>query len=249
MFDNSAKSQIALDLNKISSDFLMAVKMNDAKETENAKAFLEGVDTDQLINNLDTDEKKKSFWINIYNGYVILKLTNDSISYEDRGAFFSSKTIKIAGQFFSFDFIEHGILRRSKMKLSLGFFGKLFPKKLERKLRVDKLDYRIHFALNCGAASCPPVAFYSVDKIDEQLNIAEASFVLDKSTYDEASNTVTTTAIFSWFRGDFGRKRGIRKIIRRHLEIENKRFSLKFKKYDWGMDITNFKATKNESIH
>jgi hypothetical protein len=241
--------QIQLDLNKISGDLLLATKMNQQKEIENAKAFLEGIEMDQLIKNLDTDDKKKAFWINVYNSYIIIKLAEDSTRYDNRGDFFSAKSITIANHDFSFDFIEHGILRRSKVKLSLGFFGKLFPSKLERQLRVDKLDYRIHFALNCGAASCPPVAFYDADKIEEQLAIAEASFVMDKSTYDKETNTVNTSALFSWFRGDFGRKRGIRKIIRKHLAIEEKRFALKFDKYDWGMDLENFKNSQNEPVH
>jgi thiol-disulfide isomerase/thioredoxin len=32
-----------------------------------------------------------------------------------------------------------------------------------------KVDYRIHFALNCGAKSCPPIVYYSPEKLDQQL--------------------------------------------------------------------------------
>ena len=242
-------SQIELDLNKISGDLLLATKMNQQEKIKNAKAFLEEVEMEQLITKLDTDDKKKAFWINVYNSYIILKLAEDSTKYNNRGDFFATESIKIANHNFSFDFIEHGILRRSKLKLSLGFFGKLFPSKLERQLRVDHMDYRIHFALNCGAASCPPVAFYNAHQIDEQLEIAEVSFVLDKSTYDKSTNTVSTSAIFSWFRADFGKKRGIRKIIRKHLNIDAKKFTLKFDTYDWKIDTENFKTPNDEPIH
>lgn len=228
------------DLNKVSEKLLLATKMGDQKAIDTALSILKKIELNQIIDDLDSDDKKKAFWINVYNSYIIIKLAEDSTLYENRREFFSAKNIKIANENFSFDFIEHGILRRSKVKLSLGFFGKLFPSKLERQLRVNKLDYRIHFALNCGATSCPPVAFYEAKKIDDQLDIAEAGFVLDKTTYDEESNTANTPAIFSWFRADFEGKRGIRKIIRKHMKIENKKFNLKFDKYDWGVDINNF---------
>ena len=39
-------------------------------------------------------------------------------------------------------------------------------------MAVDVIDFRIHFALNCGAKSCPPIAFYSYDKINDQLDLA-----------------------------------------------------------------------------
>ena len=72
----------------------------------------------------------------------------------------------------SLDDIEHGILRRSKIKWSEGYFNKLFPSKFEKENRVNKVDYRIHFALNCGARSCPPIAFYDPEKLDKQLDVA-----------------------------------------------------------------------------
>ena len=39
------------------------------------------------------------------------------------------------------------------------------------------LDPRIHFALNCGAKSCPPIRVYSTPNLDSQLNRASASFL------------------------------------------------------------------------
>lgn len=29
-----------------------------------------------------------------------------------------------------------------------------------KKLAVSNLDYKIHFALNCGGKICPPIRFY-----------------------------------------------------------------------------------------
>ena len=39
------------------------------------------------------------------------------------------------------------------------------------------MDYRIHFALNCGAKSCPAISFYSAKTLDQQLTTAENNFI------------------------------------------------------------------------
>ena len=47
----------------------------------------------------------------------------------------------------------------------------------ERISLVVELDPRIHFTLNCGATSCPPIRVYSAPNLDSQLNRAAASFL------------------------------------------------------------------------
>ena len=105
------------------------------------------------------------------------------------------------------DDIEHGILRRSKVKWSFGYFNKLFPSAFEKKHRVDTLDYRIHFSLNCGATSCPPIAFYKPEQLDKQLEVATKVYLSGEAAYNEADNTVALPALMGWFRGVFGGKK------------------------------------------
>jgi Protein of unknown function, DUF547 len=38
------------------------------------------------------------------------------------------------------------------------------------------MDKRIHFALVCGAKSCPPIRVYTPDELDEGLDAAAAAF-------------------------------------------------------------------------
>jgi hypothetical protein len=45
------------------------------------------------------------------------------------------------------------------------------------KLVLQKCDPRIHFALNCGALSCPPIRCYEEAKIERQLDIATKSYL------------------------------------------------------------------------
>jgi hypothetical protein len=41
---------------------------------------------------------------------------------------------------------------------------------------VDPVDARIHFALVCGAKSCPPIKLYSAANLDEGLGAAAEAF-------------------------------------------------------------------------
>jgi len=41
---------------------------------------------------------------------------------------------------------------------------------------VQPLDPRIHFALVCGAKSCPPIRVYTADALEEGLAAAAAAF-------------------------------------------------------------------------
>jgi Protein of unknown function, DUF547 len=41
---------------------------------------------------------------------------------------------------------------------------------------VQPMDKRIHFALVCGAKSCPPIRVYMPDELDEGLDAAAAAF-------------------------------------------------------------------------
>ena len=67
---------------------------------------------------------------------------------------------------FSFDNIEHDIIRGSRIKWSLGYLKKWFVSKEIKALQLDKREARIHFTLNCGAKSCPPVDIYEAKKLE-----------------------------------------------------------------------------------
>ena len=105
---------------------------------------------------------------------------------------------------------------------------------------VKKVDYRIHFALNCGAQSCPPIFFYTAESLEEQLNLATQSFLRSETDFDEKNKRVYLTALFKWFYADFGGRRGIRKIYKDQLGKDLRPYKIKFKKYDWSDHLDNF---------
>lgn len=234
------KASDSLSLELLSQDLLYAVRTNDSLKADTLKEQLRNSSIKQL-KQLKTDSKKNAFWINIYNAYIQDILKRNSSDYRDRGEFFARNQIPIAGYIFSFDFIEHGILRRSKNKLSLGYVNKLFPSSLEKDLRVESPDFRIHFALNCGANSCPPIGFYSSKEINQQLAAAEVAFVTSRSEVIEDKKAVKTSRIFSWFRGDFGGKSGIKELLIKHKVITNDSYRLDFAEYNWDLELAKYR--------
>ncbi|MGB0864474.1 MAG: DUF547 domain-containing protein [Saprospiraceae bacterium] len=199
------------------------------------------VDPDILAAELDTDEAKKAFWINVYNAHIQFFLKENPKQYEDRGKFFHAESMLIAGKKLSFDKIEHGIIRRSKNKYSLGFFGKIRVDKFEKKFRVKKVDGRVHFALNCGAESCPAVASYDYTKMDEQLDKSSKIHLKNTSKYNVLEDEVLVTKLLSWFRADFGKKKKVIKMLKKYEIIpEDAKPSIKYDDYDWTMDLDNY---------
>ncbi len=239
---NSNEKEFFVDVNviEVSQELLLAAKTREP--TDSLITILEGISPADLENQLVSDDQKKAFWINIYNAATQISLSKNKDQYKKRSSFFGSKQIVIAGKKLSLDDIEHGMLRHSKVKWSLGYINKLFPSAFEKKNRVAKPDYRIHFSLNCGAKSCPPIAFYKPEQLDKQLDMATKVYLKDESTYMEAENKVYVPALMGWFRRDFGGKKNI-KVLLAKLDIipAGANPSVRFKKYDWNLYLENYK--------
>jgi hypothetical protein len=230
------------DCIKLSQQLLYAVKTK-ATATE-LKNQLAQLTEETLATELSDDTFKKAFWLNIYNAFVQEALRKNPEQYKNRQAFYSKKFIDIAGQHLSPDMAEHGILRRSRNKYGLGYMGNLFPSAFEKKHRVATIDYRIHFALNCGAASCPPITFYEPVIINRQLDMATAAYLNSEAEYIAEKNKVLLPSVMSWFRADFGGKAGIKKILLQHAVIPAgaaRGLNISFKKYDWTLAPGSYK--------
>jgi hypothetical protein len=114
----------------------------------------------------------------IPHAYVQLGTPDSALQ---RSAFFGGVSYIIAGQVFSFSDIEHGIIRgntRFGLALKPPFSAEGDP----RLEFVLPLDNRIHFALNCGAASCPPVKTFSPEALQEELRIGKRLRGLNRQT-------------------------------------------------------------------
>jgi len=224
-----------MNLNKLAEDLLYNVKIE--KDTKEIRQHLEACSLKELSHQLNNDENKKAFWINVYNAYYQILRKEQNIKKPD---IYKKKLFKIAQTSLSLDDIEHGVLRKNKYKYSLGFFNRLWRSTFIKKHQVNTLDYRIHFALNCGAKSCPPIAFYNSENINNQLDIATQSFLEAESDFDYHTKTVKTTALFKWFYADFGGTKGIKKIYKEQLDKDISNYKIQYKDYSWEDDLDNF---------
>ena len=219
---------------------LLLENIKEQKATDTQVDLIARSTLEELEKLLDTDDKKLAFWINIYNSFIQLQLAENPELYEDRKSFFKTPSIDIAGEKLSFEQIEHGIIRKSQNPVGLGYLRKLCPPKYERKLRVSERDYRVHFVLNCGAKSCPPVTVLRYEHLDKQLDFMAKKFLSKFTTYNESNDQYLTTPLFSWFRGDFGGRKGTKKILKKYEIVDESKFSVKCDEYDWTLFLNNF---------
>ncbi len=221
--------------NKLSEDLLLAVKMQ--KSTEELSLQLEKLPISELQKDLKTDNDKKAFWINCYNAFFQILRKEKGI---DKPAIYRDKLTAIAGRNWSLDEMEHGILRKYRYKLSLGYLPNIFTPSLIKKMAVEKIDYRIHFALNCGAKSCPPIAFYNADRIEQQLEMATLSFLEGETDVFPDKKEIHVSRLFQWFAGDFGGKSGTRKILEEKLKLNTNGQKIIYKEYSWEEELDNY---------
>lgn len=219
-----------------SRSFLQAARRGDGEDIVARLAALDESTIDGL-----TQDAALAFWINVYNATVQYRLRADPDQF-DRRSFFGRALIEIAGQPLSLDDIEHGIIRRSQWKYGLGYIRKPFARGFEKRHRLDELDERIHFALNCGAASCPAVFGYEASRVDEQLDEAARAYLEETAEYDPSANQAVVPRLCLWYRGDFGGKRGIQQLLRRYEVVPaDATPSLSYADYDWSLDLDVFR--------
>lgn len=230
-------------------DFLLAVRKGqpiDAFRTE-----LRRLNFDELARELTNDNSRKAFWINLYNGFAqVLLVEHGAFFRKNRLGFFGKKWIDLGGKKLSLNDIEHGLLRRSQFAYGFGYVMNPFAAAWERRFRLKKRDFRVHFALNCGAAACPPIAAYQPAAVEAQLDLATALFLETDCRYDSATNTVELSRIFLWFSGDFGGNAGIRRLLTKCGVIPagprlagSPPPTLRFRRYDWSLRLGNYAET------
>lgn len=75
-----------------------------------------------------------------------------------------------------------------------------------RILRPIWRDPRVHYALACGAVSCPnlqPEPFYA-DQLDRQLSEAAMAYVNDRRCIRIEGDQLNLSSLYRWYRDDFG---------------------------------------------
>ena len=220
---------------EVSADFLLSVRKKE-EYTEYFKV-LNKMNWEDINDELNTDEAKKAFWINLYNALTLIQMRDSKLKKQyPNSSFFNYEILILKNLKLCLNDIEHKILRRSKILYCLGYMERCCIPQWERSLRVDKFDYRIHFALNCGATSCPPISRYVGIKIDRQLEIATKSYIIDTSKVDYNNKNISCSKIFFWFKGDFGGGSGVLQIHKKYFDNINSSFSINYLDYNWTVE-------------
>ncbi len=206
----------------LSSDLLLEVKRSNP--TDSLEVVMANLQGETLEIELDSDQKKKAFWLNIYNAWY--QIVADRYTY-GLDSVFIKPLIPIAGDTLTFDEVEHAILR-NKPGYTLDQYA------------VESVDFRIHFALNCGAKSCPPIAFYNWKEIDKQLEAATKLYLTLETDIDESNKLVQVTQLMEWFAEDFGGEEGIIDVLNQYLERDFSGYSIEYKTFDWTQQLENF---------
>ncbi len=166
------------------------------------------------------DNFKKAFYINAYNVIVIYWVVKHYPlkSPLDDSGFFDKVKHKVAGEEMTLNSLEI------------------------KKLLAQYKDARFHFALACGAKSCPPLASfaYMPAALDKQLT-ERATAALNNPGWMKvniAQKKVELSKIFDWYKKDFmaDGKTEIEWINKYRTEKIPANFTVGFYEYDWALN-------------
>ncbi|MBK7644345.1 MAG: DUF547 domain-containing protein [Planctomycetes bacterium] len=165
-----------------------------------------------------------AFWLNVYNASVLRDLV-------DSGEKLPAKVTDLAG---FFDAKKHTVNGESRTL-----------NQIEGFVREHWKDPRVHFALNCGARSCPPLparAFVE-EKLDAKLEELTRAFLDGPGiVLDPKAKEVRVTKLLDWYRDDFTAGSGtLESFLRKHVTDGRKldalgganSWKLAFQDYDW----------------
>lgn len=204
-----------------------------------------GEPTDRLLTRIATLDERDlqpirtdraaglAFWLNLYNAGTQLLLDDRPELFDSRWRFFRATALTVRAVDLSLDDIEHGILRGGRSKYGLGYLPRLARTGLGHAYRLC-LDPRVHFALNCGAASCPAIRVFEPDHVDDQLDRATATHLRETAGEELDDGRIRMPQFCLWYIGDFGGYAGVRSFAREHLDLlPDATQSVRFASHDW----------------
>ncbi|MEM6957357.1 MAG: DUF547 domain-containing protein [Myxococcota bacterium] len=175
-----------------------------------------------------SDDARLAYYLNAYNTLVLFAVKKFGVQasvHEVRGliepkagfGFFWGAFHRLDGSYINLYDLEHTIIRG---------FG----------------DARIHAAINCASRSCPSLRgrAFTAENLNHELDEASAHFVSGERHVRRSGQGWELSAIFDWYRNDFGGDAGIRAFIRTHCQRENcadlDEDPLSFRPYDWSLN-------------
>lgn len=157
--------------------------------------------------------------LNAYNSWI---LHNILAKYPTKGPlageplFFHGNRIVISGEKTSFNDLEQKVIRPTFK------------------------EPRVHFALNCASASCPPLSArpFEAATLNEQLDQLARGFANSNPQAIQVSGKgVSLSKIFDWYKDDFAAAGGAVAFINRfRKEPLPTGAKIKFMEYDWSLN-------------
>jgi hypothetical protein len=187
---------------------------------------------------LEGDAARIAYWINAYN----LTLLRELARRPRRGwlplhrRLFRAESHSAAGHVFSLGQIEHGLLRGNR-RPPFALRRTLAPEDPRLRAAPAQADPRVHFALNCGARSCPPVRVYTGD-LDVELEQVTTAYLSAETDSDPARWTLVLPGLMKLYRADFGGREGMIRFAAARLPDsgwieEADTLRLSFSRFDW----------------
>ena len=171
---------------------------------------------DNPINSDWSRDARLAYWINAYNAFTIKLIVDNfpinSIMDLDGGKTWDKSWITIGDKSYSLNDIEHQIIRPTFK------------------------DPRIHFAVNCAAKSCPPIAnrAFTEGNVNTLLEQRTRQFI-NNSLYNQIDGEqVKVSKIFDWYAEDFG---DLGNYLNKYLENKIPQDAdIEFIDYDWRLN-------------
>ncbi|MCO4747514.1 MAG: DUF547 domain-containing protein [Proteobacteria bacterium] len=142
-------------------------------------------------------DERGAIWLNAYNAFVLFSVLEngrpDSVKDVDGwlpidgAGFFLDQSYAIDANHYNLWEIEH------------------------ERIRLRRLDYRIHGALNCGSMSCPPLrrGIFTGDRLNRQLDGQMRAWVNDPDRGVRIEDgKLLFSPLFEWYADDFSRWSG-----------------------------------------
>jgi hypothetical protein len=181
-------------------------------------------------------QELEALFINAYNAYTVRTILDrvspngdfEIESIRDIEDVFTREAHVVGGFRLSLDNIEHNILRPTFR------------------------DPRLHFAVNCASASCPPLPTDAFEgaRLDEQLEAAAANALKNPDYATIEGDALLLTKILEWYGTDFvspdyrGSAKNLPSFVSRYasddvrsfLEQKSYEVEVRFRDYDWRLN-------------
>lgn len=177
-----------------------------------------------------TRESELAYYLNAYNAFMLKRWVDAGAASVDPSKdvnrlWFVTDQWKLDGRSLTMDSLE------------------------QRVIRPEFEEPRIHFALVCGAQSCPPLMGkpFDADKLDEQLDSLGRTWLGQPDGLRVSdSGQVRMSKIFDWYGKDFEAMGGLAGVIEKYVPSEDPRKrraleaarngEIKFMDYDWSIN-------------